>query len=349
MKTLMPLDKTERKVIFVGPSLPKGEAHEICPDALILGPMEQGDVDYAHRQLGATIIGMVDGYHSQRLPNWHKECLSALSCGVRLLGAASMGALRAVECEPWGAEPIGEIASWYKEGVIEADDEVCLAHGDESTGWRNFSVPLVNIRATLISAQISMRKAREILEFAESLFYPDRVWPTIFTACETSKEEQQKILSCEIDLKAADAMQLCYALAALPVKPRPARPILNANKGYGKVFAVNDTKVMREDGKAIRLHEIAERSSPNAYAQALNRKLALEFCAMAGIGPRESVTQAPRIYDLEEDDSVRVMNEERRLDRAREWLVSAGSGFHDVPAVLDFLRVMGVYHNVREG
>ena len=126
---------------------------------MILPPAEQGDVDFANRQLGATAIGFIDGVHRQRLPIFHKEILQALDAGVRVFGAASMGALRAVECEPWGAEPVGIIADWYRDGLIEADDEVCLAHGDEASNWRPMSIPLVNVRGTLQAAGIEERKS----------------------------------------------------------------------------------------------------------------------------------------------------------------------------------------------
>ena len=59
---------------------------------------------------GATAIGLVDGYFGGAAAVWHKEILYALSLGVRVLGASSMGALRAAECAAYGMEPVGEIA-----------------------------------------------------------------------------------------------------------------------------------------------------------------------------------------------------------------------------------------------
>ena len=175
---------SKKTVVFIGPSLPKDTVREILPEALILPPAEQGDVDYASRQLGADTIVLIDGVHTTRLPVWHKEILGVLANGARLLGAASMGALRAIECEPWGAEPIGEVASLFKEGVIDGDDEVCLVHGDESSGYRHLSVPMVNIRATVSSARIPAERKKEVIEFAKSLFYPDRIWSNIVSGCE---------------------------------------------------------------------------------------------------------------------------------------------------------------------
>ena len=338
-----------KTVVFVGPSLPRIEVLSVLPDALVLGPAEQGDVDYAVRELGADTIVLIDGVHTSRLPVWHKEVLGALSSGARFLGAASMGALRAVECEPWGAEPVGTIASWYKDGVIDGDDEVCLAHGDESTGWRQLSIPMVNIRATVLPARIPAERKKEIVEFAKGLFYPDRSWATIVRACELTADERSEVLASYLDLKAADAMQALYD-ATLPGGGGERKRPLHVDKGYGKVFRVNDSKVLLNSGETIRLHEIAEKC-PQAYAQALHRTLALEYCHMIGIHPRERALNMDDLpyTDLSNEERVALWNEERTLDRGREWLVSAGSGFHEVPAMLDFLRSTGIYDAVKEG
>lgn len=205
-----------RITVFVGPSISRTTVQEIVPDALLLPPAEQGDVHFARHQLGSDVIAMIDGVHSQRLPTWHCELLDVLADGARILGAASMGALRAVECAPWGAEPIGEIAEWYASGYIDGDDEVCLAHGDESTGWKQFSIPMVNVRATLKavpSIMLSAIRKEEIIEVAKGIFYPERTWRRIADACELRDFDLEEY---EVDLKQADAMALCYLLADLP-------------------------------------------------------------------------------------------------------------------------------------
>jgi hypothetical protein len=341
-------DMSKRTVVFVGPSLPREEVASILPDALILPPAEQGDVDYASRQLGAETVLLIDGIHTSRLPVWHKEILGVLANGGRLLGAASMGALRAVECEPWGAEPVGEIASWYQDGIVDGDDEVCLAHGDESTGYRQLSIPMVNIRATVAASKIPVERKREIIEFAKGLFYPDRTWPTICKGCEMGLVERSEISQAEVDLKAADAMQACYAALQPRAGESPRQPRY-VNDGYGRVFRLNDSKVALNSGETIRLHEIAEKC-PQIYAQALQRTLALEYCRMVGIHPRKRAWNADDLpyTDLTNNERVTLWNEEQTLDRGREWLVSAGSGFHEVPSMLDFLRSTGTYDAVKE-
>ena len=73
-------------------------------------PGEAGDLYRAARG-GARVIGLVDGVFEDRPTVWHKEILWALDRGVRVLGAASLGALRAAECAPFGMEGVGGSSS----------------------------------------------------------------------------------------------------------------------------------------------------------------------------------------------------------------------------------------------
>jgi hypothetical protein len=346
------MNKPLKVCIFCGPTLPEAEIQSILPDALVLGPAVQGDIDFARRQLGADIIGLIDGIHTLELPPWHKEILSVMEDGARFLGAASMGALRAVECELYGAEPIGEIADMYRKGELESDDEVCLTHMDRKHGYAALSVPLVNIRATLkaCGASVNTLIKKEIIEYAKSLYYPDRNWQAIFKGCELSKEVIQKILACEIDLKAADALHACYAIKNLKEKPTPERQIKYAHEGFGEIFDYNDRIFMTGKG-TTRLCDIAESAHAHDIMNARNRALALELCDMLGIVPREPVREGD-IKDTPDDltvkDYVNICNSERALDRAGEWLSSNGWGLRLIPIINDYLRVSGKYQLLKE-
>jgi len=329
--------------IFVGPSLPREEVIEILPDAMVLPPAEQGDIEFAYRN-GARVIGLIDGVHTNRLPVWHKEILHVLSKGGRVIGAASMGALRAVECEPWGAEPIGEVASWYNDGLIEADDEVCIAHLGRKHKWRPTSLPLVNIRASLRAAQVGSGRQAEIISAAQGIFYANRVWRTVFDAAECSSTEQEQILACELDIKAADAMHLLFYISNLPPRGENAIQVTNSDKFYGGVFLSNDRKIFTGK-KVVRQHQLA---APAFRDAALNRALALEFCKLAGISEGAPEVPFAGADDLDEAGFKRLRDEEATLAKAREWYSNAASGFEDVPKILDFLRVVGAYGKAKE-
>jgi hypothetical protein len=330
------------KVVFCGSSIPKATVKEICPDALVLPPAEQGDVDFAFHQLGASVIGLIDGVHTQKLSVFHKEILQVLEQGGRIFGAASMGALRAVECEPWGAEPIGEIAKWYREGIIDADEEVALAHGDESTGYRQLSIPLVNIRASLRASKLDEQRQDEIIAAARGLFYPERHWQRILEIAEVRKEEARQIAEGEVDLKLADAIHLCHFVASPPARREPERRSKHAVTGYGGVFRANDRKIF-SNMHTVRLHEIAD-VSPQIKHLAACRKLAIEFARMAGIKPKTLTPLVDGIAaGLSEEETKRLTEEQNILALAAQWLSSSRASFGDVQDINDWLRVSGLY------
>ncbi|MFC3450590.1 TfuA-like protein [Amycolatopsis speibonae] len=140
-----------RCLLFIGPSLP--DAADLVPDSAIevLPPVAAGDLLRLSLEPG-DVVGIVDGYFHQVGTVRHKEILALLSHGVRVLGAASMGALRAAELDSFGMEGIGGIYADYRDGILEADDEVTLLHSTPDERYRPLSEPLVCLRATLSRA-----------------------------------------------------------------------------------------------------------------------------------------------------------------------------------------------------
>src|SRR6266508_4069498 len=167
--------------IFTGPTLSAAEVRAEL-DAVVLPPAAQGDVYRAARNHPAA-IGIIDGYFERVPAVWHKEILWAMKEGVHVFGSASMGALRAVELAPFGMEGVGAIFEAYRDGWLEDDDEVAVAHGSAESGYRAASEAMVNIRATLAAAeqqQVIGAVARGVLErIAKDLFYPERRYPLI--------------------------------------------------------------------------------------------------------------------------------------------------------------------------
>src|SRR5262249_51777670 len=101
-------------VVFIGPSLSRVDALARFPGIVVDPPAARGDLYRAARS--ATPVVLVDGLFDSVRSVWHKEILWALAHGVRVLGASSMGALRAAECAAFGMEPIGVIAHDYLHG-----------------------------------------------------------------------------------------------------------------------------------------------------------------------------------------------------------------------------------------
>lgn len=101
-----------------------------------------------------------------------------MSQGIHVFGSASIGALRAAELLAFGMEGVGTIFELYRDGVLEDDDEVAIAHGPPEIGFRAASEAMINIRSTLRKAELNdiiSAKSRTILkEIGKELFYPDR-------------------------------------------------------------------------------------------------------------------------------------------------------------------------------
>ena len=130
-------------VIFAGPSLP--------PDmpAGVAGferrpPLRRGDLYLAALQRPA-LIGVVDGYFETAPTVWHKEILWAMSQGIHVYGAASIGALRAAELADFGMKGIGRVYQQFRTGELTDDDEVAVLHGPADVSYVQVTEAMVNV------------------------------------------------------------------------------------------------------------------------------------------------------------------------------------------------------------
>jgi hypothetical protein len=198
-------------VVFLGPSLEVESAKELL-DAEYRPPAARGDIFKAVRE-GARIIGLIDGVFFQDCAVAHREILFALEAGVKVLGASSMGALRASELDLYGMVGIGRIYEQYKSGALVSDDEVALLFDPETL--EPLSEPLVNIRYNLELAEergiLNKEVKEEILRVAQSLYYPERDYEWIISTAEAKLKvdlgQLKQFLSEERrDLKREDAI-----------------------------------------------------------------------------------------------------------------------------------------------
>jgi len=163
------------KVLFAGPSLFGADCD--LSGIVLQPPARQGDIHRAVRD-GATAVGLVDGVFGFVASVWHKEILFALSEGVAVLGAASLGALRAAECHTFGMRPVGTIATEYVAGTRRDDGDVCLVHGPAELDFMPLSEPLVDVEATLLAmvgaGAATHMEAAALLAAARRLYFGDR-------------------------------------------------------------------------------------------------------------------------------------------------------------------------------
>lgn len=171
------------KVVFVGPSLAGTPCDFSGLD--LRGPAANGDIARAV-VAGARAIGLIDGVFGSVAAVWHKEILFALDRGVRVLGAASMGALRAAECAPYGMEPVGIIARRYLTGELDDDAAVALTHLPELMGWAPLTEPLVDVEPTLGAMRdrgvVAEEEAFALRTAARAVHFTERTVERIFAA-----------------------------------------------------------------------------------------------------------------------------------------------------------------------
>ncbi|MDD1710474.1 MAG: TfuA-related McrA-glycine thioamidation protein [Methanoregulaceae archaeon] len=200
-------------VVFLGPSLDLPSAGRVL-DACYLPPAKRGDITDAV-DTGARIITLIDGVFFQDCSVGHREILRALREGVRVIGASSMGALRAAELAPLGMEGVGRIFRLYRDGILTSDDEVALVYDPETNS--PLSLPLINIRCTIRAAQdagvLSPGSGGLLVAIATSLYFPNRTWEAICHGAgeRISPEERKRfaefLTTSAVDQKRADAVE----------------------------------------------------------------------------------------------------------------------------------------------
>jgi len=196
-------------VVFLGPSMPLEEAHRLL-DAEFLPPIRRGDI--ARLPNSIRFIGIIDGEFFQHLAVSPKEIINALSRGIKVFGSSSMGALRAAETHTFGMVGIGRIFEQFRDGILDADDEVAVAY--EPGTYRALSDAMVNIRESLALARnagiITESQHDALISAIKARYFPHRTWRALEQICPPLRKfaERQPLP----DLKRDDACALLTAM-----------------------------------------------------------------------------------------------------------------------------------------
>ena len=224
-------DERDRIVVFLGPSLPLREAREIL-DARYLPPARFGDV---YGLIGGAVrtLVLIDGVFHGHAPVWPRELLCAMRSGIRVFGAASMGALRAAELHTLGMIGLGTVFRWYATGEIDGDDEAALLHTDPEQGYASLSMPLVNLRFNLREAVLrgilEPDEERALVAAMKALpFWRRSLSALRNTAAHAALGEARQgrlgafLANHAIDLKRRDAAEALAEIARRPAEGAPA-------------------------------------------------------------------------------------------------------------------------------
>ena len=196
-----------KPIIFVGPSLSLQKARKIF-DADYRGPAKKGDllglsasslVSLKNQPNAINFVGLIDGLFLQDYPPTPIEVFQLLSNkNFRVVGGASIGALRAVELEKFGMVGIGKVFELFKSGTTNADDEVAVTfHPGDGVSIQ--SEAMIDIRFNLFIAHkkniITKRTKHIIAKTAKSIYFPYRNYSNVIEETRTKFPE----LSRELD------------------------------------------------------------------------------------------------------------------------------------------------------
>ncbi len=223
-------------VVFCGPTVDAATVRSVLPDADCRPPAAQGDIHSAMRD-GADAIALIDGVFLDVPSVWHREILAALENGVAVYGAASMGALRAVECGPYGMVGVGRVVEAFASGryapfedPFEDDDEVAVVHGPRELGSQPLSDSMVDLRECLARAEVAgvidAETRDRVAGQLKALYFPERNFDRLVDfATERMKDGdmtalEERLRRNRCSQKREDALELLQALAeAAPGRP----------------------------------------------------------------------------------------------------------------------------------
>ncbi len=324
-------------LIFIGPTLPSERVHRLLPGAVVRGPAECGDV-YRAARAGFEVVGLCDGYFEHRLPVWHKELLWALKRGVRLYGAASMGALRAAELAPFGMVGVGQVFEWFRDGLLMDDDEVAVAHEPAERGYRPVSEAMVNMRATFQRALecgiIGVELRDQLVLQAKRIFYAQRSYGALWAAMAAAGQEDRALAPLRqwisehgsINQKLRDACTMLELIGQ-------ARPVTLADSVPGFHFEYTDAwhafcqrmterrTLQDHRGRKAEAGDVAP-APLEPQSEAFARALALQLAEADGAIPTPEQVQT-------QSDALRQRLNLLTPEATVDWLVANGLDLAD--------------------
>jgi hypothetical protein len=224
-----------RPLVFLGPTLTAEEAEHVLP-ATYVPPASQGSIILGVQRHSPSAILLIDGVFQGEPAVRHKEILWAISRGVPVFGAASMGAIRAAELCRHGMVGVGLIFRWYRRFTLLSDDAVAVLHGPAELGSRAVTHSLVDLQRTARRAEREglFDKATRIrlVSAAAALNFRDRTLSSMVDQAATDRLDRsaraklkEMLSGCFVAQKKIDAVSALRLLIHLEEEQRlPARP-----------------------------------------------------------------------------------------------------------------------------
>ncbi len=370
--------------VFGGPTISEQEVKEIVK-ADYLPPVRHSDVVSLVRNDRPDVIVIFDGEIISHPTVWHNEIIEALNCGVKVYGAAGIGALRAVELHNFGMIGIGKIFAQYRDKLLEADSEVFVKYDRQGNSYVPLSKPMVNLRATfkaVLSGNLIKEDEHEaLLNAAGSLNFEERTFENISLNLQkenldpVSLEKLEKIMQEHyIDLQKEDAIETLQVVSRLTLEDIQT-PLPGKNE-YDLFFHAMYERDRKVKGKNIDIPlyilsnfiSLRHPQMEDVNSNALNREITLLFAEVMKIEPSEQDITKERLRfkkrfslvsakafdewleknDQSEAEFSRLMEDQAKIRKAQMWY-SIRLGFaKNTKYLLDALKLNNTYVEWKE-
>jgi hypothetical protein len=200
--------RTPLPVIFAGLSISLAHARRLLP-GVARGPVRAGDLDLFGP---GQVVVIIDGDLAPEAQISPEEIGHAVGRGVRVFGAASVGAWRAA-CPVTGMKGFGWVYEAYCRGAMIGPDEIAVLY--DPLSLRALTVPLVSVRFHLetevVSGTVPARVAGDALSAIKQLPLTKRNSGTLARTFEDITGIPPPPL---VDIKAEDARGVLSHVAA---------------------------------------------------------------------------------------------------------------------------------------
>jgi hypothetical protein len=161
-----------KTIVFSGPSIAEAEVHRLAA-ATHAPPIKRGDLaavdDY-------DVVVILDGEFGQNMSVSPKEILALLDRGKTVIGASSMGALRASELDRCGMIGVGWVYDHFRRCAVRRDADVALIYSP--LDFKPMTVPMVDLEYWLEQAGaaglIRNKERALLLNVARNIFFAER-------------------------------------------------------------------------------------------------------------------------------------------------------------------------------
>jgi len=161
-----------KAIVFAGPSLDRAKLRSLST-AVHAPPIKRGDLDAVDEY---DVIVILDGEFGQNDSVSPKEILAVLERGKTVIGAASMGALRASELDRAGMIGVGWVYDYFRRQAVRRDADVALAYS--IFDFKPMTVPVVDVEywmeRTFAAGLIGRKERMRVLKAARKFFFAER-------------------------------------------------------------------------------------------------------------------------------------------------------------------------------